>query len=278
MTKPKINELFMKKSDEITLKLVEKYKGERYFDLGGKLVKINVKDLTLIFEIKSGPIKIHLQGNPRRPISDFLNRVFKKEKEMLVSRMKIFLRKAFTEDFSESEQDIARVLIMLVLATIFVPLSQPKLSWAYCPFIEDLNTSTTYAWSTFITEHLVKELDTKHTNPTTVGGCVLGLLDKEEDKEKRQEEEKSKEGGVDRTISERVEIATGLHNEILSDEVIYKTICQICKDTQEGERKKEKKRKREQDDIDPPSRAKDLMGKDDRTLKTEEGFIYYRGN
>ncbi|XP_058199739.1 uncharacterized protein LOC131314858 isoform X1 [Rhododendron vialii] len=102
--------------------------------------------------------------------------------------------------------------------------------------------------------------------------------DKEEDKEKRQEEEKSKEGGVDRTISERVEIATGLHNEILSDEVIYKTICQICKDTQEGERKKEKKRKREQDDIDPPSRAKDLMGKDDRTLKTEEGFIYYRGN
>lgn len=66
--------------------------------------------------------------------------------------------------------------MMLVLATIFVPLSQPKLSWAYCPFIEDLNTSTTYAWSTFITEHLVKELDTKHTNPTTVGGCVLGLL------------------------------------------------------------------------------------------------------
>ncbi|XP_058219863.1 uncharacterized protein LOC131330335 [Rhododendron vialii] len=95
---------------------------------------------------------------------------------MLVSRMKIFLRKAFTEDSTESAQDIARVLMMLVLATIFVPLSQPKLSWAYCPFIEDLNTSTMYAWSTFIIEHLVKELDTKHTNPTTVGGCVLGLL------------------------------------------------------------------------------------------------------
>ncbi|KAG5532087.1 hypothetical protein RHGRI_026635 [Rhododendron griersonianum] len=462
MTNPKINELFVRKSDEITLKLVEKYKGEGYFDLGGKLVKISVKDLTLIFGIKSGPTKIHLQGNPSRPISDFLDRVFKKEKEMLVSRMKIFLREAFTERSIESAQDVARVLMMLVLATIFVPLSQPKLSWAYCPFIEDLNTSTTYAWSTFITEHLVKELDTKHTNPTTVGGCVLGLLnstvkatlleckafartpleslnpemvkdaelepnnekekkllhlleqiedesdvkdddtqecsldqdgsksekdeevketnndnnnlisdllkeidrlkeegrekdkviqtlqqkiaelerdqqkiaelerdhvpyedaaeqmfdyetevgtvhvekgilqeeivqkevdigglyvskelleekleksekekasfedglddmDKEEDKEKRQEEEESKERGVDQTMSERVEIATGLHDEILSDEVIDKTICQIFKDTQEGERKEEKKRKREQDDIDPPSMVKDLL-------------------
>ncbi|KAF7153279.1 hypothetical protein RHSIM_Rhsim01G0161300 [Rhododendron simsii] len=102
--------------------------------------------------------------------------------------------------------------------------------------------------------------------------------DKEEDKEKRQEEEESKEGEVDQTISERVDIATGLHDEILSDEVIDKTICQIFKDTQEGERKKEKKRKREQDDIDPPSMVKDLKGKDDRTVKTEEGFIYYRRN
>ncbi|XP_058217231.1 uncharacterized protein LOC131328283 [Rhododendron vialii] len=501
MTKPEINELFVKKSDEITLKLVEKYKGEGYFDLGGKLVKISVKDLTLIFGIKSGPIKIHLQGNPRRPNSDFLDRVFKKQKEMLVSRMKIFLRKAFTKDSTQSAQDIARVLMMLVLATIFVPLSQPKLSWAYYPFIDDLNTSTTYAWSTFIIEHLVKELDTKHTNPTTVGGCVLGLLywlcehtsimnvqqskdncprfmkwdmsdlpealartpleslnpemvkdaelepinekekkllhfleqienksdvkdddarecsldddgsksekdegveetnndtnnlisdllkeidrlkeeskekdrviqtlqqkiaelerdhvpyedaaeqmfdyetevgtvhvekgilqeeivqkeveigglyvsndlleekleksekdkasvedglddmvthmvtqeyhDKEEDKEKRQEEEQSKKGEVDQTISERVEIATGLHDEILSDEVIDKTISQIFKDTQEGERKEEKKRKREQDDIDPSSMVKDLKGKDDRTVKMEERFIYYNRN
>ncbi|XP_058192099.1 DEK domain-containing chromatin-associated protein 4-like [Rhododendron vialii] len=99
MTKPEINELFVKKSDEITLKLVKKYKGEGHFDLGGKLVKISVKDLTLIFGIKSGPIKIHLQGNPRRPNSDFLDRVFKNQKEMLVSRMKIFLRKSFYKRF-----------------------------------------------------------------------------------------------------------------------------------------------------------------------------------
>ncbi|KAI8560027.1 hypothetical protein RHMOL_Rhmol04G0222900 [Rhododendron molle] len=102
--------------------------------------------------------------------------------------------------------------------------------------------------------------------------------DKEEEKEKRQEDEESKEGGVDRTISERVEIATGLHDEILSDKVIDKTICQIFKGTQEGERKENKKRKRERDDIDPPSMVKDLKGKDDRTVKTEEGFIYYRKN
>ncbi|XP_058201611.1 stress response protein NST1-like [Rhododendron vialii] len=102
--------------------------------------------------------------------------------------------------------------------------------------------------------------------------------DNEEDKEKMQEEEQSKEGEVDQTISERVEIATGLHDEILSDEVIDKTISQIFKDTQEGERKKEKKRKREQDDIDPSSMVKDLKGKDDRTVKMEEGLIYYKKN
>ncbi|KAG5520883.1 hypothetical protein RHGRI_033447 [Rhododendron griersonianum] len=48
----------------------------------------------------------------------------------------------------------------------------------------------------------------------------LDDMDKEEDKEKRQEEEESKEGRVDRTIIERVEIETGLHDEILFDEVI----------------------------------------------------------
>ncbi|KAI8523059.1 hypothetical protein RHMOL_Rhmol13G0045200 [Rhododendron molle] len=106
----------------------------------------------------------------------------------------------------------------------------------------------------------------------------LDDMDKEGDIKKRQEDEESKEGGVDRTISERVEISTGLHDEILPDEVIDKTICQIFKDTQEGERKEKKKRKREQDDIDPPSMVKDLKGKDDRTVKTEEGFIYYRKN
>ncbi|KAI8560757.1 hypothetical protein RHMOL_Rhmol04G0280900 [Rhododendron molle] len=65
--------------------------------------------------------------------------------------------------------------------------------------------------------------------------------DKEEDKKKRQEEEESKEGGVDQTISERVEIATGLHNEILSDKVIDKMICQIFKTcSKEKGRKKTK--------------------------------------
>ncbi|XP_058217399.1 uncharacterized protein LOC131328475 [Rhododendron vialii] len=117
----------------------------------------------------------------------------------------------------------------------------------------------------------------------SVGICLVisvsvSLLDKEEDKDKMQEEEQSKEGEVDQTISERVEIATGLHDEILSDEVIDKTIYQIFKDTQEGERKEEKKRKRKQDDIDPPSMVKDLKGKDDRTVKMEEGFIYYQRN
>ncbi|KAI8535221.1 hypothetical protein RHMOL_Rhmol10G0157000 [Rhododendron molle] len=92
----------------------------------------------------------------------------------------------------------------------------------------------------------------------------------EEDKEKRQEEEESNEGGVDQTISERVEIPTGLHDEILSDDVVDKTICQIFKDTQEGERKEEKKRKREQDDIDPPSMVKDLLDKEEDKEKRQE--------
>ncbi|KAI8522917.1 hypothetical protein RHMOL_Rhmol13G0033900 [Rhododendron molle] len=106
----------------------------------------------------------------------------------------------------------------------------------------------------------------------------LDDMDKEGDIKKRQEDLEGKEGGVDLTVSERIEIATGLHDEILPDEVIDKTICQIFKDTQEGERKEKKKRKREQDDIDPPSMVKDLKGKGDRTVNTEEGFIYYRKN
>ncbi|KAI8568501.1 hypothetical protein RHMOL_Rhmol02G0205000 [Rhododendron molle] len=98
---------------------------------------------------------------------------------------------------------------------------------------------------------------------------IVQKEDKEEDKDKRHVEEESKEGRVDRAFSERVEIETGLHDEILFDEVIDKTICQIFKDMHERERK------REQDDVDPSSMVKDLKGKYDRIVKREDGFICY---
>ncbi|KAI8543182.1 hypothetical protein RHMOL_Rhmol08G0198000 [Rhododendron molle] len=101
-------------------------------------------------------------------------------------------------------KDLARVLCLLLIRTLFFPNTQARVSWAYLDFIEPLENSTLYNWSSFITEEVIHELNLRGSSkPTKVGGCVMGthgedVREKEsKDKEEDAEGEKKEIENVD---------------------------------------------------------------------------------
>jgi hypothetical protein len=171
-----MDESYVKKSDFETLKLVNRYQGHRgRFKLGSKTVKLTEKEITLIFGLQSGPNRIRLPPKSKKPDTKFADRICAKHDRIVtIPSLRACFEKVVKKNSPEDAKDVARVLTLYLLATFFCPLSTSRLNWNYLEFVEDLETSTSYAWSTYITDFLIKELDTKE--PKNVGGCVMGLL------------------------------------------------------------------------------------------------------
>ncbi|KAG5565979.1 hypothetical protein RHGRI_001790 [Rhododendron griersonianum] len=96
---------------------------------------------------------------------------------MTIPILRDFFAKAVKDTTLKDEKDLARVLCLLLIGTLFFPNTQARVSWAYLDFIEPLENSTLYNWSSFITEEVIYELNLRgSSNPTKVGGCVMGLM------------------------------------------------------------------------------------------------------
>ncbi|KAG5548692.1 hypothetical protein RHGRI_014143 [Rhododendron griersonianum] len=171
---------YFKKSDHDALKLVEQYEGQRgRFKLGAKLVKITAREFGIIFGIKSGPNRIELSTKPRMPEIPFAYEISVKRIMTNISLREFFNTKVMAGESEEDAKDVARVLTLYLISTVFLPSIASRISWSYFPFIEDLEKCSSYAWSTFFTEELIKQLNTNVTTPTVVGGCIVGLLELE---------------------------------------------------------------------------------------------------
>lgn len=174
------DDAYFKKSDHDALKLVEQYEGHEgqrgRFKLGAKLVKITAREFGLIFGIKSGPIRIELSTKPRMPEIPFAYEISVKRIMTNISLREFFNTKVMAGESEEDAKDVARVLTLYLISTVFLPSTASRISWSYFPFIEDLEKCSSYAWSTFFTEELIKQLNTNFTTPTVAGGCIVGLL------------------------------------------------------------------------------------------------------
>ncbi|KAH7841893.1 hypothetical protein Vadar_010873 [Vaccinium darrowii] len=171
-----MDESYVKKSDFETLKLVSRYQGHGgRFKLGSKTVKITEKEMTLIFGLQSGPNRIRLAPKPKKPNTKFADRICTKtDRIVTIGSLRECFEKVVKKNRPQDAKDVARVLTLYLLATVFCLHTTSRLNWNYLEFVEDLEASTSYAWSTYTTEYLIKELDTKE--PKNVGGCVVGLL------------------------------------------------------------------------------------------------------
>lgn len=168
---------YFKKSDHDALKLVQQYEGQRgRFKLGPKLVKITTREFGLIFGIKSGPNRIELSTKPRMPEIPFAYEISVNRIMTNISLREFFNTKVMAGESEEHAKDVARVLTLYLISTVFLPSTASRISWSFFPFIEDLEKCSSYAWSTFFTEELIKQLNTNSTTPTVAGGCIVGLL------------------------------------------------------------------------------------------------------
>ncbi|KAG5555864.1 hypothetical protein RHGRI_006498 [Rhododendron griersonianum] len=190
----KLDEAYVRKSDPDVLKLVKQYEGTGgSFKLGANSVKITAKELTTIFGIKSGTTRIVINPTPRVPKTDFADRLCpgpKGQRILTTPILRDFFDKAVKGTTLNDAKDLARVLYLSLIGTLFVPNTQARMSWAYLDFIEPLENSTSYNWSSFITEEVIHELNLRgSSNPAKVGGCVMGLMVLSSELEPNDEEE-----------------------------------------------------------------------------------------
>ncbi|KAH7855806.1 hypothetical protein Vadar_029169 [Vaccinium darrowii] len=185
-THQNLAEQFVKKYDNDILSVIQHYRmGEGKFYMGTKLVALTHEEIALIFGIVSGNTKIRVLNLNKKPDSPFVNRNFEDTSVMSYATMRERItdlikitskgkKKKGVED--ESTKDLARLLTLYVLGTVFFKTTGPNFNWSYIPFVENWEECTTYAWSIHLTDHLTNELDTKRRIPWTVGGCTVALL------------------------------------------------------------------------------------------------------
>ncbi|XP_058219805.1 uncharacterized protein LOC131330287 [Rhododendron vialii] len=188
ITEGSIDEQMVKKSDPILIKLIETYKrGQAKFLLAEKDIALTDFELGVIFGITFGPVKIHITTHGKRPDTEFANRVFVGTSTMHLPTMRVTIenilkppvkkkQKKKQKQISETEaaKDLARLLTLYTIGTLFFPTTETNLNWSYLKLVEDLENSTNYNWSMFIANYLVNELNSK--NLTIVGGCTTTLL------------------------------------------------------------------------------------------------------
>lgn len=135
----------VKKSDPILVKLIETYKrGQAKFLLAGKDIALTDLELGIIFGITSGPVKIHIATHGRRPDTEFANRVFAGASTMHLPTMRVTIenilkppvkkkQKKKQKEVSETEaaKDLARLLTLYTIGTLFFPTAGPNLNWFY---------------------------------------------------------------------------------------------------------------------------------------------------
>ncbi|KAI8543022.1 hypothetical protein RHMOL_Rhmol08G0186700 [Rhododendron molle] len=189
-----LDEAYVRKSDPDVLKLVKQYEGTGgRFKLGGKSVKITAKEVTLIFGIQSGPTRIVLNPTPRVPKSDFADRLYpgpKGQRILTIPLLRKFFAKTVEGTSLQDAKDLARVLCLLLIGTLFFASTQARVSWGYLEFVESLDNSTSYDWATFITEYVIQELNKRASSkPTKVGGYIMGLMVYSSELEPNNEEE-----------------------------------------------------------------------------------------
>lgn len=144
--------------------------------MGNKFVRLTDNDMKLIFGIACGTRRILLVKDNQKPSTSFAKRVFSKDGTITRKNLKVYFDKALKKKNKESAKDVAQLLTLFLIATLFCPLTFQYASWSYLLCVEDLEETRTYAWSTMITDCLINELDKRCDKPKTVGGCIMGLM------------------------------------------------------------------------------------------------------
>jgi hypothetical protein len=174
-----LNKEYSRKSDIDVDEIIKRFDAKTgYFNLGGKSLQIREEDFQRIFGIEDGEDNIDHLKKLRRHNTEFISRRFNGMDRISKHNISDALRNAAQEDTDIGLEDVARLLTLFCLATLFVPSKNLSLPWFYVSLVEDLANMKKYNWSQHILQFLENSLSSTSRSKgeyKAVSGCIMIL-------------------------------------------------------------------------------------------------------
>ncbi|XP_038712188.1 uncharacterized protein LOC120006279 [Tripterygium wilfordii] len=165
-----------RKSDDAIIDLIFFFDAKsRTFYINKKKLNITSDDIRLIFGIRDGGNIIDFGKRTKKIPTEFVRRRFEKCDRLTKVIISDALKLAIQGRQQNDIEDVARLLTLHILVSLFVPNKAQSLGWTYIEYVEDITNVTTYDWSMHILECLYMSLCANANNPTDVTGCVMSL-------------------------------------------------------------------------------------------------------
>ena len=110
--------------------------------LGGKFTPTNIR---LIFGITGGKTKLTLK-NAAKPNTPFVRRRFQNVERLTTTIVREQLLEALKGQSLDDIEDMARLLCLYVIGTLFLTSTSAYMGWLHVHNIEDLNKICIYQW------------------------------------------------------------------------------------------------------------------------------------
>ncbi|KAL6557060.1 hypothetical protein OROHE_006936 [Orobanche hederae] len=149
------------------------------FIIGGEVVPLTCRDVSLIFGITGGKLIIPVK-NKRGPIVPWVRRHFgdeieRKTESFALSKTHLLLKleKLFLEWDKTSIVDVARFVHCFLMASVLTPCQNSSVAWPVTEIVEDFDEVGKYNWRQYILDVLLKQMKTSLN--MKLGGCAILL-------------------------------------------------------------------------------------------------------
>lgn len=166
-----------KKNEQDVADIIQCYDPiKKAFRIGGKDMVLTSRDISLIFGIVQGSEPITTKSKSTKA-TQTNSRLFKNvSMEITKTVIEEEIEKALNGKTNQDFEDVAKLLCLHALVTVFFCSTTHILPKAYIQYVDDIQEMAKYAWCDAIREKLMLSIENKHTTPEAVHGCVIALL------------------------------------------------------------------------------------------------------
>ncbi|XP_050384431.1 uncharacterized protein LOC126801025 isoform X2 [Argentina anserina] len=173
----KIIESACRKSDMDIVAILKCFdKKEHTFQFGDIKAMISANDIAELFGLNVEGREINLNQKKRKGDAGFINRLFPDQKRLSKVILEKKIRDVAKLRGAEDEHDFVRLICLYFCVTLFFCNSGNDLSWFIVPYIEDLESMSSYAWARAVKNYLDNSLISMYGRPESACGCLIALL------------------------------------------------------------------------------------------------------
>lgn len=148
------------------------------FHFGKKKVKLTVEDVAVTFGLPAVGKDFVLLPGPKfnKGDSEFMLRIFGGFVKLNKATISRAMDNSLTTKGDEAAEDFARLVILYLMATLFLPNANQNVASSFIQNIEKFSKISKIAWAKCIHDNLMTNIRRHHKDPMTTPGCVIQLL------------------------------------------------------------------------------------------------------